>query len=882
MDAILDVLGKLFSWIGAVLGPINEKVNDALREKTDFDFAQSTLIPAVLLVIAGGAFGYLVVAPRAGLEALVTWALHTDSSAPLLWALCLVAAVFVLCVMLIEFGHWLLLWLWMHVPLNRMRKFELPIVDYERMASAIEDARRDLNILRNQQNFFDRLLAAIVRRGRSSVGNEKSFDLAAEIAQCRLDATLVGEAAGRIHAVQEAVPAATPQQAKEDGESGAAASAGRIFADMIDSLRPGYLSEIRELSSAVRKFQKRVVATAKIIRERIAAARPDQLDELGRHLDELAQVSTDAAADLGAKLSADGWLGGEAWQGGNRLYMNSLAFNLAGTTLEGWKDRGPIEKWLRGLGVPAANLIAISTDDWKELLARLRKSRSSIATYTTVASILVLLTMVAIVAAFSSLDMFRNADDWWFAGLISAIVLVLAVAGISKAFIEPIVAHAFYISIVEARLRNRLGVGRAAEKIAWVRRPSRLLSFVCGSTALAALAAVPTWFHEELAGFTDHRLVVVAARDLEQGDGISTRNISHLVNVAWQRCTSPPAPWAEVSPARLVDTHVAQACKEGQAFAATDLTLRSSGMMPAGLAAAGVACKGEAGGRPTAPPAQMCRTTVNPPLKGERPKDKKVDLAKLEQALDRHDVQTRELLGRVIEAIGVLASINAKVELNPQIVAKLETLIAAVGGISAKVELNPEIVAKLQTLMIVVGGIDAKVEFNPQIVAKLEALVKVIVEKGGAEGPGKAPRHIGTVHFNFGCEDLDRDSACEKPTPRQVSMSPSCEKLEATRSAAELSKLAEALTGIGPDKTASNDVLVIGWADHAGAPELNRRLATSRALKIREKLEAKFIEMQLPGMKHRLHHFGIGEGNPDTDECDLRRRRADLYLIRSK
>ena len=642
MDTILEAIGKLFAWVGAVLGPINEKVNEALREKTDFDFAQSTLFPALLLVLAGGSLGFLALAPHAGLEAIVTWILYTNSRAPLWWALGLIGAVGLLCVMLLAFGHWLLLWLWMHVPLNRMRKFELPIVDYERMASAIDDARRDLNIMKNQLNFFDRLLAAVVRWGRSPDGLPQSSDVAAKIAECRSDAARVGQAADKIHAVQEAAPAADSEPPKENGDNDAAASAGKIFADMIEGLRPGYLKEIRELSTAVVKFQQSVVATARMIRKCIATATPDQLDELGRHLDELANVSAAAAADLGRKLNSDSWLGGEAWQGGDHIYMNSLAFNLAGTTLEHWRDRGPIDKWLRSLESQDSpvSLVPIRTPEWEKLMVKLRKSRSSVVTYTTMASILVLLVMITLAAVFSDRGIFQSDRDWWDAGLISAAALILTVAGIAKVFIEPIVAHAFYVSIVEARLRNKLGIGRQAIKIDWVRRPSRLLSFVCGFVAVVILAAVPTWLYGTFGSFTDHRLVLVAAQDLERGDAISTRNMSDLVKVAWQRCTSPPAPWVEVSPARLVDTFVAQACKEGQAFAVTDLTRRASGEMPAGLAVAGVACKGEASGKPTPPPAQMCRMTINPPSKPEQVKDKKVvkvDLARLEQALERHD-----------------------------------------------------------------------------------------------------------------------------------------------------------------------------------------------------------------------------------------------------
>ncbi|MBI2738190.1 MAG: hypothetical protein HYX38_16785 [Rhodospirillales bacterium] len=856
MDTIFEVLGKAFSWLGAVLGPINERINDALREWTDFDFAQTTLLPAIFLVVAGGAFVFIGWAPRAGLDAVVTWALYTSSDWPVIWLGLVILAVIILCGLLLIGGHWLLLKLWMLMPLGRMSRYELPYIDYERVNAVLASARDNLAKAKEAREAEVRKGIA-ARRGKPAAEGLKP--LQAKVDECTVLTANVELAAAAFHGppVGVASPAAATAGAakakdeeKTKKEDDTVGSTGKIFAAMIEGLRPGYVQEILALSATVGKFQTGFFAAIDDIVKAVETTTWDAefLDALDGQLKQLQGFANRVAGALSKRFGEDSWLPDDAWK--SRVYANSLAFNLAGTTLERWRDRGPVNKWLerRKAETKAAAGTDFESKEWRDLLERLRKSRSSIVTFTTLASVLVVWALAGLVACFSVAGQFTGLAHWLWAVLFSAIVLGLVLVGIVKVFIEPIVIHAFYVSIVEGRLRNKLG---AAPQVApgrlvrLLRRLSMPVVAIAGFTAAAAIVVLPATLYWIVSGAygLDNRLVVVAARDLGRNEGITRRNMSDLVDVVWRPCTPTPAPWAEVSPARLVGTFMIRACGVGKAFAAADLVVRPQDAAVGNPPAAGVACKGEpfaeSRPEPSPPPLEaMCRTTVNAPAKPEKgtsaqPTVVNVDLNKLVAAVADGDKHTQESLANIVKAIDALR--DAASDLN------------------------------------------VKVDIKPEIIAKLEALIQILIGRK-PEGPIGTPHHIGTVYFNFACEDLGSDRACAKPTDGQVSKSQSCAKLEETRAQTELGKLAEAMKHIDPGKTATTDVLVVGWADHAGPFDLNRRLAASRALKIKERLEAK-----LPaGMKNHLHHFGIGEGTPDTDECDPRRRRADLYLIRSE
>ena len=939
MGAIFEFIAKAFEWLAAAWRPVVGELNKLANSWRDFDVGATTILPSILLVISLALFAHLAWAPQAGLEALVTWAQYDTASAAT-WLTLLFVAFMAVAGALFLFGHWLLLLIWQLVPLPISSRFEIPLVDHVGLVARLGQARARLYqayakakepaaksaVNRALRKLVDpAALPATTRNRASTEALERA--MRADLADLRKAAADLHDKAAKLTELNlsdadQPPPDDTASRARKP--AGYADSIGASLASLFEGLQPGFARQLKELRNAVRDFQVQLYVAVTRIDEGIQDGLIDvrSFSTFLGHLQVLEALSQDTVSKLAAQFGVAGSMPSADAGAIRFVHMNSLAFNLAGTTLAPYgapSHWGPVKAWLRGLEAPdsraaketqsrllhglvdaaereqranpagrlsetlrAANRIQAALrlaaverskralEDARQELTKFKKSderassiehklregRSSIVANATMASFLLIIGFALSVAVLAMLG--GQGFTMWVMALVAA-PCVLALTAIAVfVFIEPIVAHAFYVSVLESSISRELGIRSAARATNWLQRPSGPIARTVGLVALALLIGLPVLGYTAVRTVfgTDHRLVVVAKQPLMPGDGITSRSLADTVGVAWQRCDAAISPYGESSPARLVDTYLVGAdgkpvCKKGAVFAATDLVVRPAGPRTGAPALTGSPCRGV---RATeADVGAMCRTSINRPTPTKPP-------------LPPGDWPTDE-----------------------RIVAGLTAIAKAIDGISVKIEkMDTKLGIDLPAIQTSLGLLLAsfKSTFNGKIQVEIDGFPPPLPPPGGgvtiiaylpspAGEPQKVkPSHIGSIYFNFNCDGFDRATHCEPQKEPPEARPAGCKEVGPGRSGAD--DLAKVLAAFDAVKAPGKDLLVVGWADHAGAFNLNRGLAERRANNVAKRLAEDRKELV-----NHVHPIGIGEGHPDLDKCDHRRRRVDVYMIQS-
>jgi hypothetical protein len=620
---------------------------------------------------------------------------------------------------------------------------------------------------------------------------------------------------------------------------------------------------------------------------------------------------------------------------GPKTHANSLAFNLEWTTLGVWSHWGPVARynWATGTVRTDRELLEIAETErleierlreivksssrgdivsgasrsWPEAgdglvdeyvtsleaaeqaqreldrreearlrrairLERLQGARSQILAYVTSASFVVLVALGISVASFQGFyeptDRGQVVAAFW-----SALIVVIAMFVSAAVFVRPIVNHAFYVCLLENRLRfddgarSPLGTPNFDWEPGQPKAGRRQGAFVVGVMVFIALFLGQQGVAH--LGGLDYRLVAVSKQSLNQGDGITQRNAGDLVELEWRRCDPTWARYRLIDPVELRDTFVVGGCETPHTvFARPDLIVRadvsewswrgqSSGEPECATQSDGrrAADSGDAGisrGGITELPKGICGTTINKvtqkpamPTPNAPPvsiRDEVVELRKVLVAMD----PTSSLRG-ISEAVRQLAERNSH---------------------DSGREFSD---IRIEARNITVGALDANsgmtVYLDRQQIAQPSQLY--VIYQGTAEEARQAT-WLGSVGFNFNCSD-DSSEHCK---PKHA-----CMKEESAIEQGHDRKLKEIISRAESALQHKNgNLVVVGWTDPSGNSEFNKGLGKQRADYIAARLSSRIAGAP-------IHTIGVGAGSPPAPParpCDGQRRRVDVYLIDAK
>ncbi|MBL6652803.1 MAG: hypothetical protein ISP49_14490 [Reyranella sp.] len=702
-----------------------------------------------------------------------------------------------------------------------------------------------------------------------------------------------GKASSKDHDKEHKKTAATPD----------AKAMQRVVEDLLDGLSPRFVGKHQALVDNVEDFQKAVCRALAVIGEQIrnGAISFKSLPAVGALVDELDVVSRDLAWRLGQTFGVDD---------AHRVHANSLAFNLDSTTLGRWRYWRPLERydWANGKEFGSSELInqasrdakalkklreavkevpeardpLLRTRQWpsvgqaekakerakaalKERLDRLQKdadelellraARSKIVTYTTLASVII---VIGLLAATLALGVMRTSEADW--AIISVIVawggLVLAMYVAVTVFIYPVANHAFLLCIKENRKRLKAAAALPARtrplSFDWAEPVRPVQGAVWSAGIVVGLALLPVAAHAVLVdrGITDYRLVVKSTRPLAKDDGITTRNLQDLVDVSWERCNRS---WPEnrlIDPTTLVDTYLVEDCaKPGSVFIKPDLVVR------VGKAAS-------SGANPAVAPAKGC----------------------INRFIDQYE-QASSRAQAAIEAI-CRSTINKPKDSIPVVVPPPPPLVAVAPPPPGSPPPVTVTVPNVTTVEVNTGSVVLPpVEIRaPPPEIRVEPPAIYIVLPGRSDPPQPA-QHIGSVKFNFDCSKVDDADHCFKGPPPKCDVG---DRVDADSNETALKDIAGRIQTMGKNK----NVVFVGWADLMGEQLYNKRLGEERARSVsglvsKALKKAEGTSQNAVGAKPELpfeaisHVLGVGAGNPDHPQlkCEANRRRVDVYVI---
>jgi hypothetical protein len=478
-------------------------------------------------------------------------------------------------------------------------------------------------------------------------------------------------------------------------------------------------------------------------------------------------------------------------------------------------------------------------------LELLRAARSKIVTYTTLASVIV---VIGVLVATLALGIMRTSQAD--AAILSVIVawfgLALAMYVAVRVFIYPVANHAFLLCMIENRKRleaGGLGSSRPRPSHFDWSEPVRPGRRVAASMLIAiGVALLPMLAHAVLvdAGVTDYRLVVKSTRSLGKDDGVTARNLRDLVEVSWKRCNPS---WPEnrlIDPSELVDTYLVEDCpNDSSVFIKPDLVVR-----------AGAAARN--GVNPVVGPSKGC----------------------FDRFLDRYELISEHVQAPK-EAI-CRSSINKPKE--PAAITPPPTTDTPIA-----ITIPNVTTVAVNTGSIVMPPVEVRVP--PPTVIQVGSVPSpepppvYVVFPDRPESPRPA-QHIGNVKFNFDCSQLDAIDHCIKGQP------PTCplgDPVDAASNRKELDKIVEQIRKVGPKK----NIVFVGWADSTGGVTYNKRLGGERASDAVKKVSEALKKVQVaangaqpsPAFEDLSHVLGVGAGNPPGSECNANRRRVDVYVI---